>query len=566
VNVLTTTRRPAAPAGDRAPQDRRARTARRLAGAALTGLAALLVLFALVVPNQISRLPEGYSTASALVRVPLEGLVAVAVLVLLPVRARGRVAGVLGAVLGLLTVVKIVDMGFFAVLSRPVDPVLDWVLVDDAVRFLTDALGRSGAVATVVAAALLAVAVVVLMTLAVRRLARVLAPHRAPALGSAGVLGVAWLACSLLGTSLVPGVHVAAHGVATLALDKARQIPAGLHDREVFAAETAVDAFRATPGDQLLGGLRGKDVVVAFVESYGRDAIEDPALAAPVTALLDDGNRRLGAAGYAARSGFLTSPTTGGGSWLAHATFLSGLWVDNEQRYRSLVSGDRLTLTAAFRRAQWRTVGVEPANTYAWPEGAFYGYDRVYDAYSLGYRGPKFSWSTMPDQYTLAAFRRLEHARTDRGPLMAEVTLTSSHTPWAPVPRFLDWDAIGDGTVYGPMAAAGDSAEVVWRDPARVRAEYARSVQYSLASLVSYVERYGDDNLVLVVLGDHQPAPVVTGPDAGRDVPVTVVARDRAVLDRIAGWGWHEGLRPGPQAPVWPMDTFRDRFLTAYAR
>ncbi len=24
------------------------------------------------------------------------------------------------------------------------------------------------------------------------------------------------------------------------------------------------------------------------------------------------------------------------------------------------------------------------------------------------------------------------------------------------------------------------------------------------------------------------------------------------------------GLRPGPQAPVWPMSAFRDRFLTAF--
>ena len=23
-------------------------------------------------------------------------------------------------------------------------------------------------------------------------------------------------------------------------------------------------------------------------------------------------------------------------------------------------------------------------------------------------------------------------------------------------------------------------------------------------------------------------------------------------------------MRPGPHAPVWPMDAFRDRFLTAY--
>jgi len=39
---------------------------------------------------------------------------------------------------------------------------------------------------------------------------------------------------------------------------------------------------------------------------------------------------------------------------------------------------------------------------------------------------------------------------------------------------------------------------------------------------------------------------------------------DPAVLERIAGWGWEAGLRPSPQAPVWPMDSFRDRFLSAF--
>ena len=67
-----------------------------------------------------------------------------------------------------------------------------------------------------------------------------------------------------------------------------------------------------------------------------------------------------------------------------------------------------------------------------------------------------------------------------------------------------------------------------------------------------------------IFLGDHQPSPIVTGQGASRDVPITIVTRDRSVLDRIAQWGWQEGLKPDAQAPVWRMDTFRDRFLTAF--
>jgi hypothetical protein len=128
------------------------------------------------------------------------------------------------------------------------------------------------------------------------------------------------------------------------------------------------------------------------------------------------------------------------------------------------------------------------------------------------------------------------------------------------------WGDVGDGSVFDGMPGEGDSPEDVWRDVDRVKAAYAESVEYSLEALVSFVETYADDDLVLVVLGDHQPAEVVAGSRASRDVPVSVIAHDPAVLDRISGWGWTSGLRPSEDAPVWPMDEFRDRFLTAYGR
>ena len=47
-------------------------------------------------------------------------------------------------------------------------------------------------------------------------------------------------------------------------------------------------------------------------------------------------------------------------------------------------------------------------------------------------------------------------------------------------------------------------------------------------------------------------------------MPISVIAHDPQVMDRIAGWGWQDGMLPSPQAPVWPMASFRDRFLTAF--
>ena len=47
-------------------------------------------------------------------------------------------------------------------------------------------------------------------------------------------------------------------------------------------------------------------------------------------------------------------------------------------------------------------------------------------------------------------------------------------------------------------------------------------------------------------------------------MPISVIAHDPAVMRRIAGWGWADGMRPGPTAPVWRMSAFRDRFLSAF--
>src|SRR5262249_7525649 len=154
-------------------------------------------------------------------------------------------------------------------------------------------------------------------------------------------------------------------------------------------------------------------------------------------------------------------PTFGGGSWLAHGTLLSGLWTDNQKRFNELEASNRFLLTGAFQRAGWRTVGIMPGVTSPWPTAGFYHYDQIYDAAHLGYHGPNFSSATMPDQYTLSAFERDERAKPNRPPLMAVIPLVSSHAPWFPLPRPVDWSAVGDGSIFNSMAAPGAQPDAI---------------------------------------------------------------------------------------------------------
>jgi hypothetical protein len=533
---------------------------RSATGAVITLLAGLLVWFALIGPNEISRLTPG-----AFLRIPIEGLVVIALALVLPVRAGRAMALTVGVALGLLTVLKMIDMGFFVFLDRPFNPTSDWGYFGSATDLLSLSIGHRDATIVPIVAVVVAILVLVFVPLSVLRLTRLAVRHRTASFRVVTVLGAVSIVCALLGVRIVSGAPVASTSAAGLVMDEVRQVRAGLHDKQTMLNAAANDPYRKVPSSDLLTALRGKDVIIAFVESYGRVAVQGSSFSPQVDAVLDRGTKRLHAAGFSSRSAFLDSPTFGGISWLAHSTLQSGLWIDSQQRYNDLVTTDRFTLSDAFKRAGWRTVADVPSNEKVWPEGrSFYHYDHIYDDKNVGYRGPKFSYAAMPDQYILSAFQRRELAKPHHAPVMAEIDLVSSHIPWAPLPQMVPWNKVGDGSIFDPMPAQGDSPTSVWRDSDRVRAAYGQSIGYSLTALTSFVQTYPDKNLVLIVLGDHQPSTMVTGQGASHEVPITFIAHDPAVMRGISGWGWQEGMLPGTNAPVWPMDTFRDRLFRAY--
>jgi phosphatidylglycerophosphate synthase len=521
----------------------------------VTVLALLLIWAALVAPNH----PEDFNLG-AFARLPLELLVVLAMAALLPATPRRVLAVTLGSVLSAIVLVKVLDIGFFTAFDRPFRPLDDATYLGIGIETLGDAIGDSTANLVVAAAALLIVAVLSIPVLALLRVTRVASGHRDWALRAAAALGVVWVALRVV------GAPAASSSAAALAVDEVQGMRAALASRAAFSRQIAHDPLSATPGHRLLTGLRGKDVLVVFVESYGRVAVQDSSFSPRIDAVLERGTAQLRAAGFSSRSAFLTSPTFGGLSWLAHSTLQSGVTVNGEWRYDQVVKKGRVTLTRAFQRAGWRAVGAMPGNRRAWPEGStFYHYDRVYDRRNFGYRGPSFGLPPMPDQYTLLALQRRELAQRRRPPLFAEVDLISSHAPWTRIPRLIPWDDVGDGSIFDRLPAEESTQAALFGDAERARAAYAHSIEYSLRTILSFVDRYGDDDLVLVVLGDHQPATLVTGhDDPSHDVPISVIAHDPKVIDRIAGWSWENGLSPSPRAPVWPMAAFRDRFLTAF--
>ena len=192
--------------------------------------------------------------------------------------------------------------------------------------------------------------------------------------------------------------------------------------------------------DSDLAHVAGADVFVIFLESYGAVAWESEALTGPLAGSRAELAADIRDTGRAVVSALVESTTFGGESWLAHISLLSGTEVRDDRTNVRLMAQDRDTLVKLFGRRGYRTVAIVPGLLIDWPEGAFYGYDEIYDHERLGYRGPPFGWWSINDQYALARVDALEVDRRDRAPLFVFFSTLSTHAPFTPAPPYqTDW-------------------------------------------------------------------------------------------------------------------------------
>jgi phosphatidylglycerophosphate synthase len=527
----------------------------------ITVLSVAVIWVVLVAPYRYSQL-----IPVAFVRIPVEGLALVAVALVLPAWPRRIVAGVAGVLFGLLIVLKILNAWFYLEVGQTFNPLLDWSDLSPAIGVVRDAYGNTLTNIVLVAIILGLILAIAAITASAIHITTVAARHRRAGLRVLVALTAVWALCAGLSVQVFRGYPVASTTTAALAVSQVSGFQAALHDQRQFEKSLhSSDPEASVPASDLLTGLRGKDVIIAFVESYGEVAIQGNSFDAGIDAALRQDTASLASAGWSSQSAWTVSPGFGGISWLAHSTLQSGLWVNNVQRYAELTGSTRFTLSDAFDKAGWRTVYDAPADDISWPIGTyFYHFSKVYDQRDVGYQGPRFSYASMPDQYTLAAFQRMELAPGHK-PVMAQIVLVSSHTPWAPLPVMVPWNEVGNGSIFDPMPAHGQTPLSIVGDPNKIRQAFSTSIQYSLKALTSWVTELNDPNLVLLVLGDEQPGSPITSAGASHLVPISIIAHDPAVFSQIASWHWQNGLLPSPSAPLEPMSDFRNQFLGAFS-
>ncbi|MCL3883237.1 sulfatase-like hydrolase/transferase [Marivita sp. GX14005] len=522
-------------------------------------LAASVFHLVLVQPNHPAAMTWG-----ALALFPLElPVILLGLAALPPGRAALWLRAALTAVLLLLSVLKAADYAMFTALARGFNPVADLALIEAGLRLATGAVGPVLTVLAVLTALAAIVAVGAALWWASGVWAGLrLAPRMAvtsTALALAGAGAAALEAGQAMGRWTLPVSPPGAAFTARVGLERIAMARETWADLRAFEAAAARDAYAGRAG--LLRGI-DRDVLVVFVESYGRASLDVPFYAQIHRATLAEAETRLAKAGLSMRSGLLVAPTRGGQSWLSHASFANGLWIADQASHGAALASGRQTLFHIAQEAGFRSAAVMPQITLDWPEADLMGFETVLAARDLGYEGKPFNWVTMPDQFTFAALDRLLRAPSDR-PVFAQIALGSSHAPWVPVPELVPWEQIGDGHVFDEMAVAGDPPDVVWRDTERVRLQYREAVDYALRVVTGYAARHAADPPLIFMIGDHQAAEFVAM-DERPDVPVHVIGPERLVA-KVAAWGWGEGLLPGGGTVPIPMDRMRDLILEAYS-
>ena len=271
---------------------------RRALRLAIMVVSVVIVWAVLVAPDRVYQL-----TPAAFVRIPVEGLALVAVALVLPTWPRRIVAAVAGLLFGLLFFLKILNMAFYAEIDRAFNPVLDWGDISPAISVVRATIGATDTDIVIVVVWLGLILVIGAITASAIHITTVAARHRRAAVRPLAALTAVWALCAGLSLQLVPGSPVASTSATGLVVGQVRGIQSALVDQRQFKqALNDSDPEASVPASDLLTGLRGKDVIIVFIESYGQVAVQGTSFSAGVDAVLRRSTASLARAGWSTQS------------------------------------------------------------------------------------------------------------------------------------------------------------------------------------------------------------------------------------------------------------------------
>ena len=294
------------------------------------------------------------------------------------------------------------------------------------------------------------------------------------------------------------------------------------------------------------------NIYLIFVESYGSVLYSSVTLRRNYLPRIEAMDATLREHGWHTASTLSTSPTFGGGSWMAYTSAQYGIRVGKQSQYLTLREKYQQTpypsLGRYLQNQGYEFVWVTPIARQLSPQESlendqFYGPDRWLLFDDMNYVGPMYGWGpSPPDQFTLG-FAQSFAEENVRQPLFLFYLTQNSHYPWSPLPPVTDsWHDLNDSNIESPPAA---KQALPYYEHAK---NYMASIDYTLTTLTDFIVNSADERAIFVLVGDHQP-PIVARKRAGQATPVHIISKDADFVAQFSTFGFEDGLELTDMTP-----------------
>lgn len=286
------------------------------------------------------------------------------------------------------------------------------------------------------------------------------------------------------------------------------------------------------------------NIIIASIESYGALIHELPELKDYFQAKLSEEYELIEAKGWKAMSSLSRAPRISGGSWLSHASFLYGIFINEFALYESLMNNpvfeNYQSLLHVLREKGYTNYYLNPLGGYDmsrinWDQiQRMFAADHIINDEAIGYKGQRTGsmGDSAPDQYAFRfAYEQLKKEVND--PYSLFFISNNSHYSWlSPAQIEEDWASLNyPEKTYKQTDVSS----------ANLLSKYKTAINYQLDIFFQFLKEENPDNTIVVLFGDHQP-PAITTKSSSFHAPIHILAKDPKLLEGFGEYGFKEGL------------------------
>lgn len=296
---------------------------------------------------------------------------------------------------------------------------------------------------------------------------------------------------------------------------------------------------------------RKPDVSMLIIEAYG-EVLATWDMTTAYRALMKRVQERLSKRGLLAATFTSAAPVHGGMSWFSLTTMQTGILIDRPEVFAQASKGQLPTLTGFLKQQGYFTVAMQPGTSNKAGVGPrdFLNHDRFIGAEELAYSGRAWGFGRIPDQFS---WRQLANERAHlTSPRMLSTFCVSTHFPWGElVPPYFAPENIDTGAGEDRLHDETWPALPGVDEMGEYRRSYFKSVEYEFRLFTEFVESDPSRDLLVIIVGDHQPRLESNPPgEVTLNTPLHVLTTDAALHARFLEAGAVDGMMLEPGRPT----------------